>query len=103
MGQPLAFLLCSAFVFFLLRIDRKKAKKVSLACWIPAIWIFSIAAKPLSGWLREDVADADSGSPVDRVLVTGLLCLGLFVLSRRKLDWSEFIRKNTWLMLLIGF
>jgi exopolysaccharide production protein ExoQ len=103
MPSALALLLCSAFVFFLLRYDRRESPKVSSALWVPTIWIFSIATKPLANWFGAGGEDIESGSPLDRIFVSGLLCLGLLILAGRKLDWRSVIKQNTWLILLIVY
>jgi O-antigen ligase len=65
--------------------------------------MFSIATKSLAIWFGAGVKDIESGSPLDRIFVSGLLCLGLLILARRKLDWWLVIKENTWLILLIGY
>jgi exopolysaccharide production protein ExoQ len=101
MPPELALLICTAFVLFLLRLERKQAPEVSRALWIPTVWILCIATKPLGIWFGVE-ADTD-GSPLDRMVFSGLLCLGLLVLAMRKSDWPRAIRGNPWLVLLIGY
>jgi exopolysaccharide production protein ExoQ len=103
MPSVLAFLICTLFVFYLLRYDRRQSTKVSGAMWVPTIWMFSIATKPLANWFGAGVEDVEAGSPLDRIFVSGLLCIGLLILARRKLDWQSVIKKNTWLILLIAY
>jgi exopolysaccharide production protein ExoQ len=103
MPSVLALLICTLFVFYLLRYDRRHSTKVSGALWVPTIWIFSIATKPLANWFGASGEDVESGSPLDRIFVTGLLCLGLLILASRKLDWHSVIKRNTWLILLIAY
>src|SRR5260370_14013827 len=103
MPPQLALLLCTLFVLYLLRVDRKQAREVSHALWIPSIWMLSIATKPLANWFGAFAQDTESGSPLDRVFQSGLLCLGLIVLARRKLNWSNAIKDNIWLTVLIGY
>jgi exopolysaccharide production protein ExoQ len=103
MSSALALLLCSAFVFYLLKYDRRQSNKVSGALWVPTIWIFSIATKSLASWFGAGGEDIESGSPLDRIFVSGLLCLGLFIFARRKVAWLPVIKKNTWLALLIAY
>ena len=45
----------------------------------------------------------EEGSPLDRVFLIAILCLGLLILSKRKFAWSSAIRENPWLILLIGY
>lgn len=76
---------------------------MSGALWVPTIWMFSIATKSLAIWFGAGVEDIESGSPSDRIFISGLLCLGLLILTRRKLNWRAVIRQNTWLILLIAY
>ncbi len=103
MPPILALLLCTIFVLFLLRLERKQAPKVSFALWVPTIWMLLIASKPLAVWLGTSGADMESGSPLDRAFLIGLLCLGLLVLAKRRFNWFSVIENNPWLVLLIGY
>ena len=103
MPSELALLLCTLFVFCLLRYDRRQSTKVSGAVWVPIIWVFSIATKPLANWFGVGGEDVEAGSPLDRIFVSGLLCFGLLILTRRKLNWRAVIKENTWLIWLIAY
>ena len=103
MPPQLALLLCTVFVLFLLRLDRKQSPNVSRAMWIPTIWMLSIASKSLGRWFPSADVDIESGSPLDRVFIIGLLCLGLFILGKRRFKWSIAIKENFWLILLIAY
>jgi exopolysaccharide production protein ExoQ len=76
--------------------------RVSRTTWIPTIWMLLIASKPLSTWLGTP-GDATQGSALDRLVFSGFFCLGLSVLALRKFNWSTAIKKNKYLMLLIGY
>lgn len=103
MSPKLALLLCTTFVLYLLRLDRKKAPEVSYVLWIPTIWMLSVASKPLSNWFLTPGLTRESGSPVDRLFLTGLLGIGLYILARRKFNWSSAIKENIWLILLLAY
>jgi len=45
----------------------------------------------------------EEGSPLDRAFLIILLCLGLIILAKRKFSWSNAIKENIWLMVLIGY
>ena len=45
----------------------------------------------------------ESGSPMDRAFLSGILCLGLLILAKRQFNWSNAIKENIWLMLLLGY
>ena len=103
MPPPLALLLCTIFVLFMLRLDRKQSPDVSFALWVPTIWMLLIASKPLALWFQSGAATMEEGSALDRVFLIALLCLGLIILAKRKFNLSNAIKKNIWLMLLIGY
>lgn len=107
MPRTLALLLCAAFVVFLLRQNRKQAKAVSRALWIPTVWMLLVTIKPLSNWIDGDGSDADE-SLLNRVVLGGILCFGLLLLAKRclgtkyKLDW-HLLKANVWLVLLVAY
>ncbi len=98
----LALLLCTIFVLFLLRLERKQSPEVSHALWVPTVWMLVIASKPLAIWFGT-VGGTESESPLDQIFLSGLLCFGLYVLFRRRFNWSGAVKENSWLMLLIGY
>ena len=102
MPRYIALFLCIGFVLFLLRLDRKQFPEVSVALWIPTIWMLLAASKPLAIWFGGIGAD-EEGSLLDRVFLTVLLCAGVSVLAKRKLDLAKALKENAWLMLLIGY
>jgi len=57
----------------------------------------------LGVWFGVGGTDMESGSPLDRAFLSGILCLGLLILAKRKFNWSNAIKENPWLMLLIGY
>lgn len=102
MPPQLALFLCNVFVIFLLWLDHKKAPSVSLALWIPTLWILLIAGKPLGIWFGNEGNYAD-GSPLDRIFLSGLLGFGFFFLAKRRFKWFSAIKEHLWLILLIGY
>jgi len=90
-------------VLFLLRLERKQAPGVSLALWIPTIYILLTTSKPLGIWFGVGGATMEEGSPIDRVVLTALLCLGLLILIRRQFNWYSAIKKNVWVVLFVGY
>jgi exopolysaccharide production protein ExoQ len=104
MHQILAFLFCTAFVVLLLSFDRKQTRNASYALWIPTIWMLLAASKPLGIWfgMGDEGGDAE-GSSLDRIVLMGILLLGLLVLASRRLPWSSIVRRNSWLFVLVGY
>lgn len=103
MPPLLALFLCLAFVFFLLWLDRKQSPNITRALWIPTIWMFYIASKPLAVWFPSSGRNIEAGSPLDRAFLSVLLFMSLLILIRRRFDWSKAMRDNPWLIALIVF
>src|SRR5690348_5213776 len=97
----LALVLYSSLTLYLLgRYDLRQANRASGAMWVPTIWMFSIATRPFGVWFGGQIEDVETGSPLDQICVSGLLCLGLLILANRKLNWRAVRRQNTWLIVL---
>lgn len=102
MSPAIALSICIVLVLFLLRIDHKQAPEVSIAFWVPTVWMLYIASKPLVYWFGYG-GDIDSGSSLDQVFLSVLFCLGFFTLLGRRFSWSKGIRENIWVFLLITY
>jgi O-antigen ligase len=95
-----AFLLCVAFIAYLLRFDYKLTRnKVSFCLWLPTAWMLICASKPLGIWFGG--ADFYSGSSMDRIFLTLCFFIGFIILLKRNFDWTRLFRENRWLMLLL--
>lgn len=62
-----------------------------------------IATKPLGMWFGVGAEDMESGSQLDRAVLSGILCLGLLILTKRRFVWANAIKENIFLMLLLGY
>lgn len=103
MPPTIPLIICIAFVFFLLRLERKHSPGVSRALWLPTIWMLRIASRPLSYWFSYSAADPEQGNPFDRTFMIILLCAGIALLIRRKFDWNRAIEENAPLIALAVF
>ena len=104
----LAASLCFAFILWLLRRDAKRASGVSAALWIPLIWVWIIASKPLAYWFASgtaasEVVDVNQGSFFDRNAYLVLIFLGLIVLVKRGVTWNQVFVQNRWLWIFSLF
>jgi len=99
MPPSLALFLCCLVVLFLLRLDRKEEPNISWTSWIPTLWILIISSKSVGSWMGLE-AD-DDGSLWDRVVLSGMIGAGLFLLAVRKFKLSDQLRENVWLCILI--
>jgi len=102
MPSSVALLVCTLFVLFLLRTDRRQPREASPGLWIPTIWMMYIATKPLGVWFPESSADPDS-SPLDRSFLIALLIIAAILLIRRYPRWTSGLVKNPWLLILFGY
>ena len=107
MPPKLAFILCTAFVAYLLKLDYHRFKEQSVTIWIPTIWILYCASKNFALWsgtynydIENITAAIIAGSPMDRNFLSVLIVIGLLILARRKIDWNQVFKDNQWLFLL---
>src|SRR5262245_11640103 len=96
----LALGICLVFMFVLLVIERRRTT-TSFALWIPTLWVFFAASRPMSRWFT--FTDGDSpvdGSLPDRLTLGALILVGIVIVisRRRQIDWSGFLRRNFWLI-----
>ena len=108
MPAEVALLLCTCFVGFLLVLDRKKSAGVSPVLWVPTLWAFYCASRPLGTWFPGDGIDRNAttieeGSTLDRMVLGLMILIGVAILLRRKLNWREVFHDNPWIVLLYGF
>jgi len=90
-----------AFIVFLFRQDIRQRPNVTPALWIPTLWMFLIASKPLTGWLRLAGipivgGSFEEGNPIDAALYLTLTVAGLYVINQRGVSLSEFAQNNQW-------
>jgi exopolysaccharide production protein ExoQ len=102
MPPPLALLLCTAFVLFLLVLERRVSRHISSALWIPTLWMLLIASKPLAVWFGER-GDNETGSALDRLVLTVLGVAAVAVLARRRFNWSGPLRRHGWLLVMLVY
>jgi O-antigen ligase len=108
MNSQTATILCVAGILTLLWLDREPKERVSAAVWIPVIWLFIAASRTCSQWfgLAPATASADQyveGSPLDRLLLTGLLIAGSLVLAGRRRRLAALMQKSWPVFMLLGY
>jgi exopolysaccharide production protein ExoQ len=100
----LVLILCSVFVYFLLRLDHKQAPESSKALWIPTAWALVTWSKALGIWFQySGEGGEDAGSPLDRTFLIILLCLGLLVILKRHINWAGILRENRYVAVIFGY
>jgi O-antigen ligase len=102
MAPQLALVLISTFVVAILFLDSRRKPEVSLALWVPLLWLAILASRPLTTWLNPSsgglAAHVEEGSPLDRALLSFLIVIAASVLSVRRLRWSQWLKSNLWII-----
>ncbi len=92
------------FAAWLIRRDIAMRPGLSRAIWIPTIWVFIIASRPLSAWIGFGGAtDTLDGSPMDRLFYMVMIAAALVALSKRNLNWGWLIGRNWPVLLFYAF
>lgn len=60
-------------------------------------------SKPLGLWFGAGGVDMEEGSVIDRTVLSALFFIGLLILIKRHFNWTDAIKKNPWVVLLIGY
>lgn len=83
-------------------MDYKKKDGFTRELWIPLVWMFFAGSRYLSQWLNltpPQVQAFHEGSPLDAFVFALLIMAGIFVLSKRKIEWNLVLTKNIWIWL----
>ncbi len=102
MPPLLALISCTVFVLFLLGLEARASRRVSPGLWIPTLWMMMIASRPLCSWFGA-TGDNESGSALDRWVLTGLTVVAIAVLAHRRFDWADALRRHKWLLALLTY
>lgn len=104
MPPILALVLCSGLIVAMLAIERRNNPQASAALWIPTLWIMISASRPVGYWFESGLATTlEEGSSYDRLALSALIILALFVLLKRNMDLRQALRDNFGLVLLYLF
>jgi len=108
MFRQVALLITIIFTLWLLWVDLKKSDRSSKAFWIPLIWMFFAGTREFTAWFHLGGAghSPDSytkGSLIDALFQFLLILSGVAILFRRRLNWGQFLTKNSWIWLYFLF
>lgn len=98
----LALAICLGFVGLLLRLEKKQAPEASYAMWIPTLWLLIASSRQIGDWFGQSII-LESGSPLDRNLLLAILGISLLILFRRHFSWSNAIKANTWISIILSY
>jgi O-antigen ligase len=98
------------FVGWLFWRDARERPNITGALWLPLIWMLIICSRAVTQWLdifgvHVGAVSVEEGSPIDAAVYYSLIAAGIYVLSKRQVSLSEFLRNNGWMtaFLLFGF
>lgn len=103
MPPILAFFLCSGFVVFLLRLDRRQFPEATRGLWIPTLWLLTVSTKAIATWFGRPGVSMEEGSPLDRNFLLLLMCIAIGMLVKRKFSLKDSLQDNVWLVVLFAF
>ena len=108
MLPEIALQLCIVSVALLLLIDVRQTNRISVAIWLPIIWMMYCGSRPLTYWfdpesINNASRDATEGSPIDRLFVSILIGVGVVILCRRKIEWGKLVANNVWVVTLFAY
>jgi len=91
----------------LVMFDPAKAPGVSMALWVPLIWMFFIASRLPSQWLAGQVevgaGSLEEGNVLDRTVFSVLMLLAIVILLMRRVNWVKFFSSNLPLIAFLAF
>src|SRR5215217_7001170 len=99
MSPTLALVLTLGFIAFLFRRDFREKPNITGALWLPILWMFIMASRLPTAWLRIAGLSIlggswEEGNPLDAVVFLLLTVAGMFVLYRRRASLSEIVNGN---------
>ena len=107
MPPPVALTLWAVLLLLLLIFDPAKDSRVSVALWVPLVWMLIVASRLPAQWLGVGtVAQAqilEEGNPLDRTVFLILILLSIGILVRRSFKWGDFVARNLALVAFIAF
>jgi len=98
MPPQIAATICTIGILGLFWLDRDEKARTSIALWIPIMWLAIACSRPAAAWLGleplESTEQVMEGSPVDRLVFTALLVLGIIVLLSRMQRIGKLLQAN---------
>jgi len=107
MPAKVALILTLGFIAFLFWRDFREKPNTTRALWLPFLWMFIIASRPVSHWLAIfgfpgfGGATVEEGSSLDAFVYLLLMALGVIVLNKRSVSLGDVVRENQWLSFFI--
>lgn len=109
MPPQIATIVFAVGILGLFLLDRDRKARVSPALWIPVAWVLIAASRTVGQWLglapiiTESSDQLQEGSPFDRLILSGLLLVGLMILAARGRRTGAFLRANGPLLVFFSY
>jgi len=107
MSPDNAAIAVSILILGFMWLDRDVKDGTSWALWIPVVWLSLAGSRSVSQWMQlGPPVSADQileGSPLDRLVYTGLLLVGVAVLASRKKQVATLLRANVPILLFFVY
>src|SRR5947209_3603139 len=100
MSPQIAAIVFVIGILGLFALDRDRRARPSKALWFPVAWLSIVRSRAISNWFQIGPATVESpdqyldGSPIDRLVFTGLLAVALIVLVGRGRRVLAILRAN---------
>ena len=108
MPPAIASLVCVLGILALFRLERPASSRVSPALWLPVVWVSICASRAVTQWLQISPTERApemylEGSPLDRLILTGLLLAGVAVLATRGARLTQSLKANAPILLFFAY
>jgi O-antigen ligase len=107
MPPSIALLAWFTLLVALLYVERDRTRHVSIALWLPVLWLFIAASRLPSQWVNFNVAETagslEEGNALDRAVYLALIAASIAVLASRSLAWKPFFAANVVLTAMLAF
>lgn len=106
MPAQLASFLCLCYIIGLFALDRNNNDAFTKTLWVPFLWFIYGYSDKIFQWLHIDIFSGatstgtiEEGNPVHRTVYLILIIAGIWILSRRNIEWRTFFTRNKWVWL----
>ncbi len=109
MSPAIAAVVFACVILGLFWLDRDTKVRTSGALWIPTVWFAIACSRPVGAWLQVGSGESDTadqvleGSPIDRMVYTCLLAIGIGVLVARRKQVAKLLRANGPILLFVFY
>jgi exopolysaccharide production protein ExoQ len=108
MPAQIAILIFIIFLLWLYARESALRPMTSWSLWVPLVWVVIVGTRSVSFWFGEGITiekpeDYINGSPLDRAVYFALIAVGVLILLRRRLSWSQLISLNRWFIVFLFY